>query len=414
MITFLKNKRFLKLIFVLFLIVCMFSMAKRTPPWGFFGHRRINRLAIFTLPPPLIGFYKKNIEFITEHAVDPDKRRYASKFEAIRHYIDLDHWGTFPFDNLPRKWVDALMKFTDVYVVQNQDTIQIMGADIVDYSNKKILETPLGKLSKRQYKSFIYNNIFPQYYQENWVIAQDSLQKLFGDKWKYPNAIIIAKDRISSEGIVPYYLPRIEKRLTRAMKNMDINQVLELSADIGHYIADAHVPLHTTQNYNGQMTHQYGIHAFWESRIPELFADETYDYFVGTADYIDNTTDFYWKVVLESHRHVQDVLGFEKELSKTYPQDQQYCQVERNNAMVRLQCENYTKAYQEKMDGLVENRMRAAIKSVGDIWFTCWVNAGKPDLSKVDAHWSDKDIEKQKELDKQYRQGKIFGRGHED
>ena len=41
--------------------------------WGFFGHKRINRIAVFTLPPEMFGFYKEHIEFLTEHAVDPDK-----------------------------------------------------------------------------------------------------------------------------------------------------------------------------------------------------------------------------------------------------------------------------------------------------------------------------------------------------
>ena len=31
--------------------------------WGFFGHQRINRIAVFTLPPEMFGFYKEHIEF---------------------------------------------------------------------------------------------------------------------------------------------------------------------------------------------------------------------------------------------------------------------------------------------------------------------------------------------------------------
>ncbi len=30
-----------------------------TLPWGFFGHKRINRMAVFTLPPEMMVFYKK-------------------------------------------------------------------------------------------------------------------------------------------------------------------------------------------------------------------------------------------------------------------------------------------------------------------------------------------------------------------
>ncbi|MCB0683183.1 MAG: hypothetical protein KDC32_20110, partial [Saprospiraceae bacterium] len=85
--------------------------------WGFFGHRRINRLAVFTLPPEMIGFFKQHIEFVTEHAVDPDKRRYATRHEAVRHYMDMDHWGVYPFPEIPRNWLDALAQYTEVGLV---------------------------------------------------------------------------------------------------------------------------------------------------------------------------------------------------------------------------------------------------------------------------------------------------------
>jgi hypothetical protein len=42
-------------------------------PWGFFAHRRINHVAVFTLPKAMAGFYQANVDFITEHAIDPDK-----------------------------------------------------------------------------------------------------------------------------------------------------------------------------------------------------------------------------------------------------------------------------------------------------------------------------------------------------
>ena len=49
----------------------------------------------------MFGFYKENIEYLTEHAVDPDKRRYAVEGEAPRHYIDLDHFCTYPCSDFP-------------------------------------------------------------------------------------------------------------------------------------------------------------------------------------------------------------------------------------------------------------------------------------------------------------------------
>ena len=65
------------------------------------------------------------------------------------------------------------------------------------------------------------------------------------------------EDTLQAYGIVPYHINRVSRWLTKAFENKDAEQILRLSADIGHYIADANVPLHTTENYNGQLTGQY-------------------------------------------------------------------------------------------------------------------------------------------------------------
>lgn len=54
-----------------------FCLHQEAQAWGFYGHRRINRMAVFTLPPAMFGFYKRHIDYITDHATDPDSRRYA-------------------------------------------------------------------------------------------------------------------------------------------------------------------------------------------------------------------------------------------------------------------------------------------------------------------------------------------------
>ena len=77
--------RFLKIILVGVVIL--------NSSWGFFAHQKINRLAVFILPSQMIGFYKKNIQYLTEASVNPDRRRYAVADEAAKHYIDLDDYG---------------------------------------------------------------------------------------------------------------------------------------------------------------------------------------------------------------------------------------------------------------------------------------------------------------------------------
>ena len=88
--------------------------------WGFFGHQRINRLAVFTLPVEMIDFYKYHIDYIESKAVNPDMRRYIDPREAPRHYIDLDVYGDSAWYKLPRYWNDAVAQYTE-------DTLQAYG-----------------------------------------------------------------------------------------------------------------------------------------------------------------------------------------------------------------------------------------------------------------------------------------------
>ncbi|MCT4579819.1 MAG: zinc dependent phospholipase C family protein [Flavobacteriales bacterium] len=306
-----------------------------TSTWGFYGHKRINRMATFSLPPELFSFYKKNIEYVTEHAVDPDKRRYAAKGEAERHYIDIDHYvkpGEDPFLVMPRKWEDAVEKF--------------------------------------------------------------------------------GEDTLKAYGIVPWHLEVMVKRLTKAFKTKNLHRILQYSAELGHYVGDAHVPLHTTENYNGQLTGQKGIHGFWESRIPEISAND-YDYLIGRCAYIADPLDKAWEIVKESSQAVDSVLTFEKELTARWPADQKYSYEHRGQVMMKVYSKEFSMEYQRMLGDMQERRMRGSIYVTASFWYTAWVNAGQPDLSDLNGDISE-DMKKEMEKnDKYFKQGKAVGRDFE-
>ncbi len=302
--------------------------------WGFWGHQRINKMASFTLPPELFGFYKKHIDYITEHAVDPDKRRYSDPNEAPRHFIDLDHYGMHAIDSMPHFWKNAVAKYTE--------------------------------------------------------------------------------DTLITYGIVPWHINKMQYRLTDAFKAGNVDEILYLSASLGHYVADAHVPLHVSENYNGQMTNQVGIHGFWESRIPEMFG-ENYDYLVGRAHFIEKPQEEAWKIVAGSFAALDSVLRFDRELSKKISPDQKYAFEQRGSTTVKVYSKEYTEAYNKMLDGMVERRMRSAILEVGSFWYTCWVNAGSPDLTNVmNREVSDSMKQKLKEEEELWMNGTLKPKGHED
>lgn len=270
--------------------------------WGFFAHYRINRLAVFTLPKGMSGFYKANIGFITEHAVSADKRRYVDSTEAPRHFLDADHYGKNPFSKIPQHWGDAVHKYT---------------ADTLD---------------------------------------------------KY--------------GTVPWAIQYNYYKLVRAFKAHDTTDILTASANLGHYVADAHVPLHLTLNYNGQLTHQTGIHALWESRIPELFGNH-WNYYVGKARYIENPLQEAFKICNSSFKEVDSVLRFERVLNKRFAADKKYVVEKRGRKPDTNYSAAYSLAYQKMLNGMVQRRMRASILSLGSFWYSAWVDAGQPDLDRL-------------------------------
>lgn len=306
--------------------------------WGFYAHKRINRMACFTLPPEMFPFFKRHIEFISDEAVGPDRRRYAVKGEAPRHYIDIDHYGKGgqdPFEIMPRKWEDAVRKFSE-------DTLQ-------------------------------------------------------------------------AYGIVPWHIEVMYGRLVNAFQRGNVDLILKNLADLGHYIGDAHVPLHTTENYNGQLTNQHGIHAFWESRIPELSA-ENYDHLVGRAVYIESPLDAAWEAVYDSHMLVEPTLQLERELSKQFPEDRKYVFEQRGNMRTpfRTYSREFTKAYEDAMAGMVEQRMNRSIEVLGSYWYSAWVLAGQPDLSRFEQKQVSDSLKRVLKAEEELRQqGRGFGREHE-
>jgi hypothetical protein len=300
--------------------------------WGFYAHRQINRLAVFTLPTEMIGFYKNHIQYITDAAVNPDRRRYAVVEEAPRHYIDLDHFGDSARYKMPRFWKDAAAKHTE--------------------------------------------------------------------------------DTLKSYGILPWHVLAMYYRLRDAFMVRDPNRILSLSADLGHYIADAHVPLHTTENYNGQLTGQHGIHAFWESRLPELFSAR-YDFFVGKAEYLDNPQLTIWKAIEESNLQLDSVLAIEKRLSQKFG-EKRYSFETKGKQTIKVYSAEFAAAYHQALSGMVEWRMRGAIKMIGDFWFTAWVDAGQPNIKSLIHYTPTKEelARRKKELD-EWKQERVKVREHE-
>jgi hypothetical protein len=322
------SARVLKLL-VLILFILSFILSSS---WGFFGHERINRLAVFTLPQEMILFYKKHIRDIEEASVNPDRRRYAVPEEAPRHYIDLDDYGDSAQFLLPRYWKQAVEK--------------------------------------------------------------------------------MGEDSLMAHGVVPWHITRMYYRLRDAFMVGDPSSIITVSSELGHYVADAHVPLHTTSNYNGQKTGQSGIHGLWESRLPELFYNN-YDLLTGQAEYIDDVQAEAWSIVMTAHAAVDSVFALEREISGKHG-DHKYSFETKSRQTVKVYSFEFSDAYHRQLRGMVERQMRASIRMVGSLWYTAWIDAGQPDLRKLAEYQpTEEEIKTRREELAKWKEGQLRVRQHE-
>ena len=77
--------------------------------------------------------------------------------------------------------------------------------------------------------------------------------------------------KLRSDGMNPWTVRRIYRLLVLAMREKRWDDAMVQAAYLSHYVGDAHVPFHATENYDGQLSEpsQKGIHARFESVMLE-------------------------------------------------------------------------------------------------------------------------------------------------
>ncbi|WP_317130171.1 zinc dependent phospholipase C family protein [Flavobacterium gawalongense] len=241
----------------------------------------------------------------------------------------------------------------------------------------------------------------------------------FGTVESFPKTMDEAKLKydekfLTKNGILPWYIQDMMAKLTKAFKDKRKNEILFIAGDLGHYIADAHMPLHTSDNHDGQNTNQKGIHSLWESRLPELFV-KNYKLNVEEGKYIENVANATWDIIFDTHSLVEPLLAADKKLRIATAENKMYVvddagNIVKNKYNGMLYSDEYAGKFHTELNGMVEKQMKKAIIAMASFWYTAWVNAGKPDLSNLDANELTKRNNKSLKKDlRTFEKGNLFG-----
>ena len=176
---------------------------------------------------------------------------------------------------------------------------------------------------------------------------------------------------IDQQGRLPWRVQEFYGKLQREFESLTrqpapayaMDNIVFYSAILAHYVADGYVPLHSSVNYDGQLTGQVGVHSRWEA---DLFERNRATIRIAPAapKGVTNPRDFVFDTLLSGSRLVAGVLDADK-----------------TAAAAR---EFYDDAYYEAfakgaLPGL-ERRLNESMTGVASIIIGAWERAGRPAL----------------------------------
>jgi len=175
------------------------------------------------------------------------------------------------------------MEFFDTWA----DSLEVHASDADERKSWDPDEGPKHYIDIDNYPEFIATGTIPQNF--------DSLVAIHGYSF------------VLDQGILPWAILKTADSIQAAFENNDMHKAMLLSADLGHYIADSHMPLHITRNYNGQYTNQTGVHSRYESTLIGNFQSQII-YDGDSLQYVENLSDFVFNMIYENYQYVDSVL----------------------------------------------------------------------------------------------------------
>lgn len=175
---------------------------------------------------------------------------------------------------------------------------------------------------------------------------------------------LYSTDIVEDNGTVPWVIIQWTDSLSRLIEQENWEEAWQIAAELGHFIADSHQPLHLTLNYNGQETGNYGIHSRYESSMinPHLSSIAPPD---SAVDFWVNPLDSVFRYIGDMYQYVDPIMEADDNASS---QDPDYGST-------------YYNLMWNALDTQTIDALHRSVVDVAAIWYTAWVNAGNPTSS---------------------------------
>jgi hypothetical protein len=93
------------------LLAILFLALPSSFGWGESAERMIVDKAVDTLPDEMLPFFLANRGYLMQHVTDPLESEARTPADEPKGFIQLDHYGPYPYAALPRAYTAAVAKF---------------------------------------------------------------------------------------------------------------------------------------------------------------------------------------------------------------------------------------------------------------------------------------------------------------
>ncbi len=167
-------------------------------------------------------------------------------------------------------------------------------------------------------------------------------------------------------GQVPWVIQDRLRDLIEAFRCKDRPRIAVEAAVLGHYLADLHVPLHTTWHHDGQDSDQKGLHGRWESGLVERFVHLDH-LTIQPASLEPDLMQAPWRWLEESHALVPQLLEDDHAADRTRPGPHE-----------KPRGQAYWVRFWELQGPTVNGQLSRAGHHLAQMILYAWVQAGRP------------------------------------
>jgi hypothetical protein len=171
-------------------------------------------------------------------------------------------------------------------------------------------------------------------------------------------------DFIEGNGYLPWAAESAYDSLVGCFLRGDWDRAVLVAADLGHYVGDAHMPLHLTRNYDGQFSGNNGIHSRYESTMIGEYSGEI-SFKGGPVSLVENVNAYIFSYIYRNYLYIGSILAADN-----------YAFSLAGNTWST----EYTAALWEKSRSFTIPLMRNASLALTELIYTAWTQAGKPSM----------------------------------